>query len=209
MAGFSKTQLLPTLHVHLCRPCPMSSGTELSAVVSGQHVRPILIFLIFSYGVVWRTKFTTVTPTEELKENIPAEQLQRVNQNLFRRCEECLRVEGQHFQHLLRSVSCNYFIPNVIGQKAYWFIGKIRTRFATGGELVAMKRMAVNQSLKVRTSLYIMAPEPIPSVCVCICIPPIVARQQLVKNVTVATNTHTIELFDGPFSMRAGRIKGK
>jgi hypothetical protein len=45
---------------------------------------------------------------EELKENIhreiadiPAEQLQRVNQNLIRRCEECLRVERQHFQHLL------------------------------------------------------------------------------------------------------------
>jgi hypothetical protein len=43
---------------------------------------------------------------EELKENIgrenaniPAEQLQRVNQNLFRWCEECLRVEGQHLQH--------------------------------------------------------------------------------------------------------------
>jgi RNA polymerase-binding transcription factor DksA len=45
---------------------------------------------------------------EELKENtcreiahIPAEQLQRINENLFRWCEECLRVEGQHFQHLL------------------------------------------------------------------------------------------------------------
>jgi hypothetical protein len=24
-----------------------------------------------------------------------------VNQNLFRRWEECLRVQGQHFQHLL------------------------------------------------------------------------------------------------------------
>jgi inhibitor of nuclear factor kappa-B kinase subunit alpha len=62
----------------------------------------------------------------ELKENIcremaniPAEQLQRVNQNLFCWCEECLRVEGQHFQHLLCSVNCNYFIPNVIGQRAY------------------------------------------------------------------------------------------
>jgi transposase len=32
--------------------------------------------------------------------------LQRVNQNLFRRCEECVRVEGQHFQHLLCSVKC-------------------------------------------------------------------------------------------------------
>jgi hypothetical protein len=44
---------------------------------------------------------------EELKENIhreiantPAEQLQKVNQNLSCRCEECLHVEGQHFQHL-------------------------------------------------------------------------------------------------------------
>jgi RNA polymerase-binding transcription factor DksA len=45
---------------------------------------------------------------EELKENIrreishiAAENLQKVNQNLFRRCEECLRVERQHFQQLL------------------------------------------------------------------------------------------------------------
>jgi hypothetical protein len=45
---------------------------------------------------------------EELKENIPreisnitAEQLQRVNQNLFRQCKECLCVEGQQFQHHL------------------------------------------------------------------------------------------------------------
>jgi inhibitor of nuclear factor kappa-B kinase subunit alpha len=32
--------------------------------------------------------------------NIPAEQLQKVNQNLFRPCEECLRIKGQHFEHL-------------------------------------------------------------------------------------------------------------
>jgi RNA polymerase-binding transcription factor DksA len=50
--------------------------------------------------------------TEELKanirreiSNIAAENLQKVNQNLFRRCEECLRVEGQHFQHLLCTVN--------------------------------------------------------------------------------------------------------
>jgi hypothetical protein len=29
--------------------------------------------------------------------NIPAEELQIVNQNLLRRCEECILVEGQHF----------------------------------------------------------------------------------------------------------------
>jgi hypothetical protein len=63
---------------------------------------------------------------EELKENIqreieniPAEQLQRVNQNLFRQCEECLHVDGHHFQHALQSVNCNYLIPNVIGHRAY------------------------------------------------------------------------------------------
>jgi hypothetical protein len=33
--------------------------------------------------------------------NIRAEQLEGVVQNLFLRCEECLRVEGEHFQHLL------------------------------------------------------------------------------------------------------------
>jgi hypothetical protein len=45
---------------------------------------------------------------EELQDNIrreisnsPAVHLQKVNQNLFRRCKECLRVEGQHFLHLL------------------------------------------------------------------------------------------------------------
>jgi hypothetical protein len=36
---------------------------------------------------------------EELHENIRKE-LANI-QNLFRQCEECPRVEGQHFQHLL------------------------------------------------------------------------------------------------------------
>jgi RNA polymerase-binding transcription factor DksA len=45
---------------------------------------------------------------EELEENIrkeisntAAENLRKVNQNLFRQCEDCLRVEGKHFQHHL------------------------------------------------------------------------------------------------------------
>jgi hypothetical protein len=49
---------------------------------------------------------------EELEEgfrreiaNIPAEQLQRVNQQLFRQCGECPHVEGPHFQYLLCSVN--------------------------------------------------------------------------------------------------------
>jgi hypothetical protein len=55
------------------------------------------------------TKLYNSNPrTEELKDNIRretttihAEQIQRVNQNLFLRCEQCLRVERQYFQHLL------------------------------------------------------------------------------------------------------------
>jgi hypothetical protein len=65
MADFSKTQLLPKLHVYLCRLCLMSLGTELSAVVFGQQVHPILILVMFPSEVVSRTKFTTVTPIQK------------------------------------------------------------------------------------------------------------------------------------------------
>jgi hypothetical protein len=82
----------------------MSSGTELSAVIFGQHVRLVLIFVIFFFfcGCLKDNGYNIILPTnEKLKENIrkkianiAAEQLQGVNQNLFRRCKECLRVEG-------------------------------------------------------------------------------------------------------------------
>jgi hypothetical protein len=49
---FSKTQQLPTLHVCLCRLFPMSSGTEIAAVVFDQYVHPILIHVSFSSRVV-------------------------------------------------------------------------------------------------------------------------------------------------------------
>jgi hypothetical protein len=88
----------------------MSSGTELSALVFGQHVHPIIILaIVFFWGCLKDKVYNSNHRTEEeLKENIlreianiPAEQLRRVNQNLLRRCVECLRVEGQHFQDLL------------------------------------------------------------------------------------------------------------
>jgi RNA polymerase-binding transcription factor DksA len=48
--------------------------------------------------------YNSNSQTEELKENIckeianiPAEQLQRINQNLFHQCEECLYVEVSIF----------------------------------------------------------------------------------------------------------------
>jgi uncharacterized membrane protein len=85
----------------------MSSGTELSAVVFGQHIHPILILVIFFFWGCLKNKVYNSNPqTEELKENIhreianiPAEQFQRVNQNVFHWCKEYLHVEGQHFQH--------------------------------------------------------------------------------------------------------------
>jgi hypothetical protein len=57
------------------------------------------------------------------------------------------------FSTLLWSVNSNYFIFNVIGQLVYWFMGKIRMRFAAGGAPVAVKHRAVNRSTKVRISL--------------------------------------------------------
>jgi hypothetical protein len=40
------------LHVCLCTYRPMPSGTELPAVEFGQYVHPILILVIFTFGVV-------------------------------------------------------------------------------------------------------------------------------------------------------------
>jgi hypothetical protein len=51
-------------------------------------------------------------------------------------------------------VNCNYFILNVIGQVAYWFIGKIRMCLAGDSAPVAVKCRTVNQSTKARPSLY-------------------------------------------------------
>jgi hypothetical protein len=54
-------------------------------------------------------------------------------------CVRYLRVERQHFQHLLRSVNFNYFTPKVIGLQVCGFIDKIRMRLAPGGAPVAVK----------------------------------------------------------------------
>jgi hypothetical protein len=84
-------------------------GTKLSAVIFGQHVHLILILVIFFFWGCLMDKVHNHNPrTEELKENIHTEisnisreHLREVNCNLFHWCEECLCVEGQHFQHLL------------------------------------------------------------------------------------------------------------
>jgi hypothetical protein len=60
----------------------------------------------FFWGCLKGKVYNSNPPMEELKEyinmemaNFPAEQLQRVSQNLFHWCEECLCVQEQQFQH--------------------------------------------------------------------------------------------------------------
>jgi hypothetical protein len=69
---------------------------------------PNLILVIFFFCGCLKDKVYNSNPTTGMKEyiskeiaNSPAEQFERANQNLFSRCEECLRVKGQHFQHFL------------------------------------------------------------------------------------------------------------
>jgi hypothetical protein len=50
MAGISKAQLLPTLHVCLCRLCLVSLGTEISTLVFGRHIHQTLIL---TYFLMW------------------------------------------------------------------------------------------------------------------------------------------------------------
>jgi hypothetical protein len=77
----------------------MSSEAELLAVVFGQHFHSILILVISSSGFVLKDKVYNSNPQKEEENisreigNIPEEQLQ----DLFRWCEECLRVQVQYF----------------------------------------------------------------------------------------------------------------
>jgi hypothetical protein len=68
MAYLSKTELVAALHAHvcLCRLCPTSLGTELSAVVFDLHVHPILIFVIFFFWGSLKDKvYNSNTRTED------------------------------------------------------------------------------------------------------------------------------------------------
>jgi hypothetical protein len=74
----------------------------------GKHVHPSLIHVIFFWGSLRDKVYNSSPQTEEPKENILrkianvlAKQLPSINLNIFHQCEECLRIERQHFQHLL------------------------------------------------------------------------------------------------------------
>jgi hypothetical protein len=65
-----------------------------------------------------------------------------------------LRVEGQHFQHLLWSVNKGKNFPSFLMLAACWVISSIRMRSTTRSALVPMKRSAVNASRWLKTTLY-------------------------------------------------------
>jgi hypothetical protein len=61
-----------------------------------------------------------------------------------------LRAEGQHSEHILLSVNCYYFIPNVIGGQACSFLGKICMRLVASGAPSAVKHRTVESVKKVK-----------------------------------------------------------
>jgi hypothetical protein len=94
MAGFSKTQLLHTTHMITRALSDVFGDRNIGSGIwsaRSPNLNPCDFF--FFWGCL-KDKVTTVTlRTEELKENIcrdisniHSEQLQRVNQNVFRRC---------------------------------------------------------------------------------------------------------------------------
>jgi hypothetical protein len=111
MAGFSKTQLLPTARTRMSMQAlsDVFGGKIISSGIWAARSPDLNPCDFFFWGCLKDKVYNSNPGTEgELKENIrreianiPAEQLQNVNQNLFRQCEECLRVQGQHFQPLL------------------------------------------------------------------------------------------------------------
>jgi hypothetical protein len=85
----------------------MSLGT-ISSGIWLAHSRNLNPCGFFFWGCLKDKVYNSKPQMEELKANIhrkianmPAEQLQRVNQNFICWSKECLRVEGRHFQHLL------------------------------------------------------------------------------------------------------------
>jgi hypothetical protein len=106
--------------------------------------------VLFFWGCLKDNVYSSNPQMEGLKENIrremsniPAENLEKVNRNLFRQCVECLRVEGQHFQHLLWFVNKGKNFPSFQMLSACWVIGKIRVSSVLGGSPVAVKRERV------------------------------------------------------------------
>jgi hypothetical protein len=106
MAGFSKTQLLPTLHVCLHKLCLMSSGTEISAIVFGQHIHLTLILVIFFFCGSLRDKVYNINHLSEELKKIFVGKLQIFLPNSFKvlirtSSASAQNVGGQHLQNLL------------------------------------------------------------------------------------------------------------
>jgi hypothetical protein len=98
---------------------------RISAMVFGHHILLTLILVILSSVVLLRSKFTPETLVGGSKRmdskefgNIPAEQLQRVNQNLFCQCGESLPGGGPAFS--TPPVICELYL---LHSKHYWPTG--------------------------------------------------------------------------------------
>jgi hypothetical protein len=107
MDGLKATQLMPTLHVFLQALSDVFRDRIIGSDICPAHSPDLNPCDFFFWGCLKDTVYSSKPRMEELKgnnrmeiSNIPAEHLQKPNQNLFRWCEECLRVEAQHFQHL-------------------------------------------------------------------------------------------------------------
>jgi hypothetical protein len=109
----------------------MSSEKELSAVIFGQHIHLILILVnFFSWGCLRDKVYSSNPRTEEQEENIckdisniPAEHLQKVNQNLFCQCKQCLPFipnvidmlsHQQNSRALCRAVNASSLLKNTL-----------------------------------------------------------------------------------------------
>jgi hypothetical protein len=74
MTSYNKTATATAHTARMYMYTLMSSGTELSAMVLGQRVHPILILVTFFFWGCLKATFTAVSPKQKkLKENIRRE----------------------------------------------------------------------------------------------------------------------------------------
>jgi hypothetical protein len=132
----------------------MSSWAEISAMVFGQHIHPALILVIFSSVVLRRTNLQLKTLVRRMNRkysketaNIPAEQLQRVNQNLFCWCKKCLCVGGTAFSW--PPVICEMLTTS-------FQILSTNRHIDSLAKFICTSQPAVHRSTKVRTPLHIL-----------------------------------------------------
>jgi hypothetical protein len=81
---------------------------RLVKVVASWFPRAHVVWFLFAGKLENKVHKRNPDTSHEVEEDIPEEisrispvELQRVNQNVFLRCNACLRAQGKHFQHVL------------------------------------------------------------------------------------------------------------